>query len=350
MVDLIPGPEASHPHHLFAIPGGLLFSAWSPAAGEELWLTDGTEAGTRMVADLEPGPGGSTPEALGSLATDAGRRLILSAWRQDLGFELWRLEASELGPRPCVERDGRLCLGGGRYEVLTDWLDRRTGAAGRGLGGDLGGTVGETWFFRPDNLEVPIKILDGSAVNGHAWVFYGTLTDLAFWLSVTDLEAGASQTYPHYFRDPCGGADTTAFALSPEDALPPVELPPPTSSQATIEAVPCADDPTALCWSGGRFRATVAWHDQRRPGRQGIGTPVPREGRTGAFWFFRPDNFELYVKILDGRAINGHFWVFYGPLTDVAFDLTVTDTSSGFTRVYQSIPGTLCGAADTAAF
>ena len=53
---------------------------------------------------------------------------------------------------------------------------------------------------------------------------------------------------------------------------------------------------------------------------------------TGAFWFFDPENVELAVKVLDGRAINGRFWVYFGALTDVGYTLRVTDTAatSGF--------------------
>lgn len=34
----------------------VLFSAFTDSAGREAWLTDGTEAGTRLFADLYPGP------------------------------------------------------------------------------------------------------------------------------------------------------------------------------------------------------------------------------------------------------------------------------------------------------
>ena len=35
--------------------------------------------------------------------------------------------------------------------------------------------------------------------------------------------------------------------------------------------------------------------------------------------FFDPDNWELLVKVLDGRAVNGFFWVFSAAATNVAF-------------------------------
>ena len=99
---------------------------------------------------------------------------------------------------------------------------------------------------------------------------------------------------------------------------------------------------------GGRFSATVSWTDPN--GGAGNGTPIGVAGNTQGFWFFSPDNIELTVKVLDGRAINGHFWVFYGSLTDVAFTLTVTDNTTGAQRTYTNPQGTNGSAADTSAF
>jgi hypothetical protein len=39
--------------------------------------------------------------------------------------------------------------------------------------------------------------------------------------------------------------------------------------------------------------------------------------------------FELSLKMLDGRAINGHFWLFIGSLTNEAFTDTITDGGAG---------------------
>jgi len=106
---------------------------------------------------------------------------------------------------------------------------------------------------------------------------------------------------------------------------------------------------TALCLSGSRFRAEVTWKVPAT-GQTGRGTPIPRTNDTGAFWFFDAANVELLVKVLDGTAVNGHFWVFYGSLTDVEFDLTVTDTVTGQVRTYHNPAGTMASRADTEAF
>ena len=62
MVDLVPGGLGSEPKRFFvASDGTLYFSADDPSHGRELWASDGTAAGTRMVADVIPGEGGSNP-------------------------------------------------------------------------------------------------------------------------------------------------------------------------------------------------------------------------------------------------------------------------------------------------
>jgi hypothetical protein len=48
--------------------------------------------------------------------------------------------------------------------------------------------------------------------------------------------------------------------------------------------------------------------------------------------------------------VNGHFWLFYGALSDVQYTLTVTDTSSGAVRTYTNPAGQFASVADTAAF
>jgi hypothetical protein len=113
------------------------------------------------------------------------------------------------------------------------------------------------------------------------------------------------------------------------------------------DTTPCPAD--VLCLNGGRFRARVTWRVSPT-GAEGLGIPIPLTGDTGAFWFFAPSNYELAVKVLDGRGINGHFWVFYGSLTDVAFDLTVTDVLTGQQRTYHNPAGTMASHADTLAF
>ena len=56
------------------------------------------------------------------------------------------------------------------------------------------------------------------------------------------------------------------------------------------------------------------------------------------------------IKVLDGTSVNGHFWVFYGALSNVQYTITVTDTRTGAIKVYTNPFGTLASVADVLAF
>jgi hypothetical protein len=71
-----------------------------------------------------------------------------------------------------------------------------------------------------------------------------------------------------------------------------------------------------------RFKVEVVWDDPRAGTGQGKALPLTDE--SGGFWFFDEDNLEVTVKVLDGRAVNDHFWVFLASMTDVGFTLKVT--------------------------
>ncbi len=111
----------------------------------------------------------------------------------------------------------------------------------------------------------------------------------------------------------------------------------------------CITGGTDLCL-GGRFRARATWKAPGVGTGSGPGQAVSLTADTGAFWFFGQDNLELVVKALDGRTFNNHYWLFYGALSNVEYDLTVTDAVSGQRRVYHNPAGTLASKADTQAF
>ncbi len=117
---------------------------------------------------------------------------------------------------------------------------------------------------------------------------------------------------------------------------------------ARVRPTPCVANATTLCLAGGRFKVQVEW---RTPVPQvGVGTAKPLTTDTGYFWFFSQNNIELVVKVLDGRAINSYYWVFYGALSDVAYTITVTDSQTGRQKIYTNPQGTLASVGDIKAF
>ncbi|WNG13404.1 ELWxxDGT repeat protein [Cystobacter fuscus] len=91
--DLVPGWGSSAPRSFTPVGQWLYFTAQDGVSGREVWRTDGTPEGTSRVADLMPGSGSSSPSGL----TDVGGALFFVA-TTDVGLGLWRVGAPQEAP------------------------------------------------------------------------------------------------------------------------------------------------------------------------------------------------------------------------------------------------------------
>ena len=97
LADICPGPCDWHGYGwAVARDGRMVFTADGGSHGVELWVTDGTEAGTRMLADICPGPCSSHPWLL---RETVGGRLILTADDGTDGREPWVTDGTEARTR-----------------------------------------------------------------------------------------------------------------------------------------------------------------------------------------------------------------------------------------------------------
>lgn len=83
------GPDFTYPASIrvprVVVDGWLYFAASTTSFGLELWRTDGTDEGTALVADINPGSAGSVPTPIGQLGSSA----LLIADDGSRGSELW---------------------------------------------------------------------------------------------------------------------------------------------------------------------------------------------------------------------------------------------------------------------
>ena len=277
-------------------------------------------------------------------------------------------QVAGVGPGPCVAGATTLCLNANRFKVEVGWNVPDQGTSGAGQAKPLTGDTGYFWFFNSANVELVIKVLDARGVNGHFWVFYGALSDVAYTITVTDTQTNVVQHYENPYHHLASFADTSAFApetVGPEAdrfegpsaeevaILSETELSALygalTQTKASRGAAPCTAGSETLCLNGGRFEVTVDWSAPGQ-GKSGQGMAHPVTDDTGYLWFFTDTNVELVIKVLDGRPVNGHFWVFYGALSNVQYTITVKDTQTGTIKTYDNPDGHQGSNADTQAF
>lgn len=157
--DINPGTADAIPMYMTAFNNKILFSAFQGNANE-LWITDGTEAGTTMLKDINPGSGASDPANF----TVYNGKAYFSAIAAGSGNELWVTDGTEAGT------------------VLVK--DIRPGIAGSGVSG-----------FYLFNNRLYFSANNGSA-GSELWVTDGTTAGTQM---AVDIQPGADGSEPRYF-------------------------------------------------------------------------------------------------------------------------------------------------------
>jgi len=168
------------------------------------------------------------------------------------------------------------------------------------------------------------------------------------WESLRGWVAGLPQPTVQDLQDTCNGIVAGGLAEGPCRYDPGFVIP--DLNERVRQRDICVPGANTLCLGDdGRFRVQITWTDFDNNSGPGVTAGLSTED-SGSFWFFDPANIEMVVKALDGRQNNGRLWVFYGSLTNVSFEMTVTDTESGLVRVYNNPPGNFASVGDTNAF
>ncbi len=325
---------------LVAFPGGGFLVAWA-------WVGSGTDF---FVSDLWAQRLDASGQPVGAsillnpeLRQFGAKALITPVAYADGGFSvIWVLTQLIGGPLKNGLHARRFNADGTPAGDIT-WIHPDFSAATTAPAA-IALPSGDTWIVWDfaGSPEVPSSGIY-SGVFDSAWALQGEVTRVSTFSGNVQLDPAVA----------AAGGQAVAFWTSGIYTFP---VEPPISQDGSGFGVfgqrftlpTCGPAAGQLCL-GGRFRVEVQFTDPRN-GQASSGTPLPITGDTGAFWFFAPSNLELVVKVLDGRAANGHFWVFYGALSDVAYTITVTDTVTGNQRTYHNNPRHLASGSDVTAF
>ena len=114
----------------------------------------------------------------------------------------------------------------------------------------------------------------------------------------------------------------------------------------------CVPETTPLLFEGG-YRVQMCY--ETPAGDVGEGKAgIWASGESGLLWFFNRGNAEVLIKVLSSACDltnNEHVWVFVAPVTDLAFNLHVTDSEGQRTWSHRNRQGdTASTRSDTRAF
>ncbi len=100
VIDAVPGIGSGAEVQLGVTPlggGVVVYAGWARDTGAEMWRSDGTPSGTRIVADVEPGPVGSMVMGQPRVAGVAGGYVYFAYTPTQAGSRLWRSDGTPGG-------------------------------------------------------------------------------------------------------------------------------------------------------------------------------------------------------------------------------------------------------------
>src|SRR5687767_12451034 len=117
-----------------------------------------------------------------------------------------------LSPDACTANATTLCLNNGRFQARAIFSAPSLGISNAPAQAvPLTGDTGYFWFFSANNVEITLKVVDGRTFNGFFWAFYAALSDVAYTITITDMDTGAVKTYSNAQGTLASVADVTAF-------------------------------------------------------------------------------------------------------------------------------------------
>jgi len=213
VADIRKGSNGSSPSNITVVGSNLFFTANNGVNGTELWMSNGTAAGTKMVKDIRPGTNSSSPAYL----TRVLGRIVFRANDGTNGTELWVSDGTAAGTTMLMDIQPGSGNGSPTYiqsNFVTNmaffyandgrvgselWVTNGT-AAGTKLLKDINLTTATAssyprYFQHLGGIQVVFEANDG--VNGQElWVTDGTAANTKL---VADIYAGAnSGTYCTY--------------------------------------------------------------------------------------------------------------------------------------------------------
>lgn len=208
------------------------------------------------------------------------------------------------------------------------------------------------WFDTPLIVELMVRVSDARPFDNNYHVYYGGLSDVEFFISVTDTVTGKTVEYHKAANSLRGEVDRKSFPADPAPVTLQDGLDALMNAQARAIA-PNADTSTLTML--GRYSVRMRYRNQfASPATTGylLGRSIANAATTdtAVFYFENPESVEWMVRFSDVRPFANRVDFFHGGLSDVQFWVEVKDTQTGAQKEYPIAPFSLSGGVDRVSF
>jgi ELWxxDGT repeat protein len=165
--DIVPGIDGFVPSQLRGTGNRVFFVGDDNIHGFEFWVSDGTEAGTQLLKDIDPATDGNPPEVCGLLPPKVGTvgNMFFFVWDDGInGDELWRSDGTPSGT--VLVKDILPGPSGSSVSLITDFN-------GRAVFDALTDEFGSEPWISNGRKEGTAMIKDINPV-GHSWALWYT--------------------------------------------------------------------------------------------------------------------------------------------------------------------------------
>ena len=221
LMDIYPGFAGSGTKSFQMVDGKIVFVAGNAASGSELWTTDGTAAGTHLLKDINPGTAASSISNFVAL----GSKLIFAATDATNGRELWVTDGTAAGttvlkdifpgstasnPSNLVAFNGKLVFAATDATGFQLWQTDGTAAGTTKITSITSLSVGG---LTPAGDKLVFSGKSGADSNYELWVTDGTAAGTTV---LKEIAAGSTGSFPNAFA---AFGDKAIFVASPNDPI-----------------------------------------------------------------------------------------------------------------------------------
>lgn len=214
-------------------------------------------------------------------------------------------------------------------------------------------SISETAIFTfgdPLVVELMVRVSDARPFANRIDLFFGSVSDVEFLIDVTDTLTGITKQYHKLPFELSGEVDRVSF---PGEPVPPTLTEGVTAlmAQTVHRGIAPLEDSSTIRLLNDRYEVRMSYRNQfENPATEGfllsrsIASSPTTE--TAIFYFNQPESVEWLVRFSDARPFAQRIDMFHGGLSDVEFEIEVTDTLTGIKHVYHKDPFSLAGQVD----